>query len=689
MLRREQVLAVAEMGEMLGRPLSIRHQYAIATNGVALALTPAEAETVAALPDVALVVVDGIGQPQTDAGPGWIGAGSLWDGSQTGGLPGTMGEGILVGVIDTGINFSHPSFAATGGDGYTHTNPFGAGVYLGWCAANAGCNDKLVGAWSWPESGDNPEDDWQTGHGSNVAGIAAGNVITAVFTAPTTILTETLSGVAPHANVIAYDICKPGSGCPDSLSLAAIEQAILDGVDVLNYSVKSDGAGPWQNPIALAFLNARAAGIFVAAAAGNDGPGAGTIIHPADSPWITAVGNVTHNGRFQNSLTSMSGGSTTPPVTITGASITGGYGPVTITTAALISPTNGACNRTFPAGTWSSGEIVFCEYSSTRRTTKAANVAAGGGGGVIIHNGVDEYQRMGIDRFVIPGVNIAEADAAVLVDWLAAGNGQTAVISGTVRQYAPQFGDQLYYNSSRGPNAPVNVLKPNVAAPGVKVWSAGKNTGGGVPDYSFYSGTSQSSPHVAGAGALLMALHPGWTPSEIESALMLTAVPTIVEQDGDPADSFAQGSGRVELTAVARAGLVLDETAAHFTAANPADGGDPKTLNLAGLVDGSCAPLCSWTRTFSSTLPMTATWTLTSANSSRLSLSASPETFTIPPGGQQTVTITAHFACTQQSGWNFADLILTEGSGTSPALHLPTAVAGLCDPVYLPLVTKP
>ena len=102
-------------------------------NGYAAEMTPAEAATVAGLPGVVRVEREQMFQPDTDAGPAWIGAPGIWDGSMTGGLPGTKGEGIIVGVIDTGIDPWNPSFAATGDDGYTVENPYGDGNYVGVC----------------------------------------------------------------------------------------------------------------------------------------------------------------------------------------------------------------------------------------------------------------------------------------------------------------------------------------------------------------------------------------------------------------------------------------------------------------------------------------------------------------------------------------------------------------------------
>ncbi len=454
----QQVLVIKEMTQMVERPLSIPHHYTHAINGMAVELTEAEAATLAQQPAIRAVVPSQARQPLTDSSPSWIGAHSLWDGSQTGGIAGTQGEGIIIGIIDTGINLDHPSFAAVGGDGYVHTNPNGTGNYLGKCATQPEitiCNDKLIGAYSWPQVGDNPEDDWVGGHGSNVAGIAAGNVITVTYVAPTIVLTPTLSGIAPHATIIAYDVCQPVVSCPDELSIAAIEQAILDGVDVLNFSIGGSASNPWTDPLSLAFLSAREAGIFVATAVGNTGSAAGTILAPGNSPWMTSAGNVTGNGRFDNTLLPISGGLTSL-APITGSSITGGHGPAPIVSAAQFTNTNGVldngtCQTNFPAGTWTHGEIVFCRYSGVSRLNKTAYVVAGGAGGIVIDNGLNLVSAFGIERFNIPGINIGLTDATALNNWLASGSNHIAEIQGTVRQHDASYADILYYTVLAAP----------------------------------------------------------------------------------------------------------------------------------------------------------------------------------------------------------------------------------------------
>ncbi|MFN2169178.1 MAG: S8 family serine peptidase, partial [Anaerolineae bacterium] len=372
-----------------GHKLEVLHTYRAAYNGLAVRLTGQEAVEAAALPGVVDVEREFVRYPDTDVGPAWIGAPGVWDGSATGGTA-TKGEGVIIGVIDTGINFDHPSFADIGGDGYDHTNPFGSGVYVGWCnpahedydPAVHLCNDKLIGAWDYTLDGNKGEDD--DGHGSHTASTAGGNFVDATISAPTTTVERAISGVAPHANLITYDTCISGQGCPGAGLVAAIDQAVLDGVDVINYSIGGGPNNPWADSDSQAFLAARDAGVFVATSAGNDGPEPGTVGSPANSPWLLSVGAVTHNRQFVNALTNMTGGDTAPPPDLWGVSITSGYGPAPIVHAKDYG--DALCLNEFPAATWENGEIVVCDRGVNARVDKGWNVLQGGAGGYVLAN---------------------------------------------------------------------------------------------------------------------------------------------------------------------------------------------------------------------------------------------------------------------------------------------------------------
>ncbi|MEX2365989.1 MAG: S8 family serine peptidase, partial [Pseudohongiellaceae bacterium] len=182
-----------------------------------------------------------------EGGFAWIGAPEVWRG--VAGQAGTRGEGVVVGIIDTGINPVSDSFAAVDDDGYRHHNP--KDTYLGVCDAGSDvydpsfpCNDKLIGAWGHELINEgNPRDG--DGHGSHTPGTAAGNLVyNARVTAPTGFtVSKHIAGVAPRANVVAYSVCGE-AGCYLSAILFAINQAIADGVDVINYSIGGGASDP-------------------------------------------------------------------------------------------------------------------------------------------------------------------------------------------------------------------------------------------------------------------------------------------------------------------------------------------------------------------------------------------------------------------------------------------------------------
>jgi len=214
--------------------------------------------------------------------------------------------------------------------------------------------------------------------------------------------------------------------------------------------------------------------------------------------------------------------------------------------------------------------------------------------------------------------------------------------------------------------------KPDISAPGVNIY-AGTDPASG--DYQFMSGTSMATPHVTGSGALVRAVHPDWTVPEVKSALMMTATNTngVLEDGVTPWTVDDVGSGRVDLTKAALAGLTMDETYANFLAADPALAGDVKTLNLPLLRNGTCAPNCTWTRTFKNRLTTSGSWTITSSHDSTFGVTATPSSFTLAAGATQTVTFKAT-PNTLLTSFAFGQFILTEGTALSPPEHVTIAV---------------
>lgn len=675
-LSAEQQSALDAIQRALGRSVEVRFTYQVAFNGFALVLTPIEAAKVVGLTGVRMVQRDFVDQPQTDFGPAWIGAPAVW-----GSAPGAQGEGVVVGVIDTGVNFVNPAFARVGADGYVHTNP--RGKYYGVCdTANTDiydptfiCNEKLIGAWDFAdgfELPDGPRDN--DGHGSHTASTVAGNRVNASLIAPTYVYNNLVSGVAPRANIIAYDACGQ-EGCPGSALVAAINQAVADGVDVINYSIGGGSRSPWRSADALAFLAALDAGVYVSVSAGNAGPSASTIGSPSNAPWVTSVAAATHNRKFANRLIDMSGGNAAPPADISGQGVAGGYGPARIVYAGNYTSTFGAsdalCRQPFPPGTFN-GEIVVCDRGVVGRVAKSQNVAAGGAGGFVLANDVLNGDSLNADAYALPGVHITYNDGVALKAWLAAGGVTNATITGAQPQVDPAFGDIMAAFSSRGPDATSpSVLKPDITAPGVDIMAA-IHIGG---NYGVLSGTSMAAPHNAGAATLLRQLQPNWTPAEVRSALMLTSRTTVLEEDGvTSADPFAMGAGRVDVGLAAGVGFVLDESAMAFYLADPALGGDPRTLNLASLTDPQCVGVCTWTRTLKSVSATAEDYTVNITAPAGMALTVQPTAFTLSAGGAQVITVTADVTAAALDEWLFGQINVDAVNPNVADGHLPVAV---------------
>ncbi|MBX3726416.1 MAG: S8 family serine peptidase [Xanthomonadales bacterium] len=669
---------LSRIGERLGAQPVERFRYQHAYNGIALDLTPEQARQVATLDGVTQVFRDIEHWPDTDTGPAFIGAPAIWNHPSLA----TRGEGIIVGILDTGINHDHPAFAAVSGDGYSHTNPFGPGVYRGFCVANPSfCNSKLVGAWALHPSSSNPEDN--NGHGSHTASTAAGNVLAnPQFVAPTaTFSFAGASGVAPRANLIAYQVCFPS--CPTSATTAAVNQAVIDGVDVINYSI-SGGTSPWVETTAVAFRNAVAAGVVVATSAGNAGPGAGTVGHQA--PWVMTVAAGTHDRAVQARLTGLSGSAGShPDIDGEGANI--GIGARPMVYAGNPPWNNPLCNP-FPAGSFT-GQMVVCDRGVIGRVLKGQHVLDAGGSAMVLANDAPSAASLNADGHVLPAVHISHADGIALKAWMQSGSGHTGAIAGGVIDYG-DHGDRMASFSSRGPAGGAvaalrNTIKPDLTGPGLNILAAYHTAGSPPPpEFNIISGTSMSSPHAAGAAALMVALRPTWTPTEIKSALVTTSAPVLVQEDAStPATPFDQGAGGLDLAAAANAGLVMDIATAAYVAANPATGGQPGLLNLPNLASDQCNGTCSWTRTVRSTSSQSQQWQAdVIAAGGGLTGTVTPASFTLAAGASQTLQIEVNAAGLAVGPWHFGRVeLVAMGAGAPATAQMPVAIV-LTDRIF-------
>jgi subtilisin family serine protease len=605
-------------------------------------------------------------------------------------VSGYRGEGIVIGVIDSGINMQHPSFAEIGEDGYRHLNPLGQGNFLGACNPSNPyhhpsiiCNNKLIGAWTFDRNAQvsnsatnapSPQDD--NGHGSHTASTAAGNLLKDIEFEG--VHYSSISGVAPHANIIAYDVCGYyqngyySSNCLSGSILAVIEQATLDGVDVINYSI-SGGTDPWNDPIELAFLAARQAGIVVSTSAGNNGPLASSVNHV--SPWLLSVAASSHDRSFAKELLNIQ----TPTTNYGNISGLGSSATLDSSTqiiyAGAISPANAYCEN-FDSSQQSqiAGKIVLCDQGNNTQLAKAQNALQAGAAGIIIANSAAENDNLVDIVYPLPAIQISYANGLQLKQWLALEPTVTAQIGATHNSSDPSKADRMGYFSAQGPSpAPFqNLLKPDLSAPGVAILAADADSGGTTIDLMQSNGTSMAAPHVAGAAALLIGLHPDWTAGEIQSALMLSATPTLQSYNNNGlANAFARGSGRIQVDQAAATALVLDESIDNFQQANPSLGGDLRKLNLANLIDNQCTRTCTWTRSFRNTRDSTIHWQVSSSDPA---LSITPSSFSIAGNSSQTLSFSFDVSAKTLGSYHFAQVTLSSSDSQVPDIQLPVVV---------------
>lgn len=632
------------------------HRYKKVFNGASLLVGSDKLGTLAAQPGVTGVYIDKVLQIQTEESPQFIGAPAIW--SQLGGQ-GSAGEGVVVGIIDTGIWPEHPSFSDPDPSGKPYAAPPG-GPYAcdfgntGWNANDAPftCNNKLIGAYEFmdtyklavgldPLEFDSARD--SDGHGSHTSSTAAGNWGVAASILGTYF--GDVSGVAPRAHVIMYRVCGgPTGSCYSSDSAAAIDQAILDGVDVLNFSI-GGGETPYSDIVSLAFLAAYDNGIFVAASAGNSGPGADTVGHR--EPWVTTAAASTQSRTFLGTIDLLADNN--DALHLDGVSIGGAASGEIVIGAdygnALCGSVEGV--NPFPPNTFTSNQIVVCARGITARVEKSGNVMNSGGGGVILYN--PTINSLNADNHFVPTVHIGNAEGATLLSFLASHTVVTGTIQGGIKVF--EQGDVVAAFSSRGgPGQSLGISKPDIAAPGVNILAAHTPlnafpiTGGtGAPGNLFHAigGTSMASPHIAGSGALLKALYPSWTPGQIKSALMMTATPSLEKEDGvTKADQFDIGSGRVNLNVAAnRPGITISDTAAGYIARES----DLWNSNYPSLYIPVMPGVMTVQRTVHSELPVNAVWNLSVASSPDLKISV-PSRLRVGAGADVTfdITVDAH-----------------------------------------------
>jgi subtilisin family serine protease len=670
------------------------YDYTYTYNGFSAVLTPAQAAAIAAMPDVIEVAPEEVRQLQTDSSPDFLGLtapGGLWE--QLGGQ-GAAGEDVVVGVLDTGIWPEHPSFAE---DGYgpPPADWFG-GCTSGEQFSQNDCNNKLIGARFYrlgmgqgtalvdPDEYLSPRD--RDGHGTHTASTAAGNA-----DVPAEILgidRGVISGIAPRARIAAYKVCWNQAGCFLSDIVAAIDGAVAEGVDVINYSIGGGASLLGEDDVA--FLFAADAGIFVSTSAGNSGPDGETVGGPATVPWITAVGASTQARTFQGSVELGNGN------VYSGATVTAGTDTLPIVDSANAGSELCIVGELDPAVV--TGKIVLCMRGENARVAKSQAVFEAGGAGMVLYN-TNDTEDVLTDNHWVPSVHLSFTDGTAVKNYIAAeeAGGFTPVAQIVGGEFTAIPAPDMAAFSSRGPNpVAADIIKPDVTAPGVVILAGGSpNPFLGSPDELFQaiSGTSMASPHVAGLYALLKQQHPDWTPAMAKSAIMTSAYQDVEKEDGvTQADPFDMGAGHIQPNTAGDPGLVYDAGFIEYlqflcgVGALSATSGtctavgavDPSDLNLASIGVAELAGVQTVTRTVTSVTPGDATYSVSVEAPPGVDVQVTPNVLTLSEGQSATYEVTF----TTLSGavadeWVFGALTWSDGTHNvrSPLAIRPVALA--------------
>jgi subtilisin family serine protease len=715
------------------------YRYRFGLNGFAARMHPSQAHKLESLPEVLHVWEDEIRPLATTHSLDFLG---LFD-TDVGlrGAPGLDGEDVIIGFIDSGVAPEHPALQDTreadrpgACQGDWAENTF-LGKWLcrrfdkredilifeppenwnGVCQSGeqfeaTDCDNKLIGARYFVDGAQasGPIDEGEIrsardvdGHGTHTATTAAGNRVKAsIFTS----FIGRVEGVAPRARVAVYKACwlRPGdqrASCNTSDLANAIDAAVADGVDIINYSV---GSSLLRVTAAddLALMAATKAGVLTVVAAGNEGPNLGTIGSPAGGPWVITAAASSRDGE-----TSLEALEVTAPPTIAGlyAVKEANFTPPLIDNGPIdgnlvlvdddddtlddgsAGTTSDACeplvNSTDVADSIALVQRGGCDFD-----IKIANAEDAGAIGVLVYNiaGDPIIMNGNADLSDIPALMIGQADANLILAELDADNVVSVIMDKDLLLTESETGNVMASFSARGPGPAPDILKPDVTAPGINI------VAGFTPDaanamsgenFAYLSGTSMSTPHVAGVAALLLQAHPDWSPSAIKSALMTSARQSVTASDSEnPATPFDFGAGHIVPNDAVDPGLVYDLSDDEFDAfacgtTSPAvSAGRCDELSLAGLsFAGSdlnqpsiavarLANQRTITRRVTNVSDQTETYTANIVAPPGIAIAVDPPSINVPPGASATFEITFTFESGPLDLWRFGSLTWESGT---------------------------
>ncbi|HLL76865.1 MAG TPA: S8 family serine peptidase [Pyrinomonadaceae bacterium] len=617
---------------------------------------------------------------------------------------GFEGQGVIVSVIDTGIDWTHPMF---GGD---PTPPRLA------VAPNTPNNTNQKVIYYLPLADLAVNDGF--GHGTHVASTVAGYLALGPKG-------ERLHGMAPQARLMSYKVCSDAvstvdqvvsvGGCLSSNTIMALEDSVDEFsptgqpkpvAHVINLSL--GGSGSPETPSAVAASNAALTGATVVASAGNSGrptptnpTGENTVGAPSAGTHVISVGASTHpKDTFSVELLQPSAvpltrtGAVTPAKSLPAAA---GFGRMRAygMTGAPAPPANSMAQRYVlvnnVAGTWPAtvaGRIALVKPQTVPTFAYVSNMAAASGAvGVVFISATTNPTAV---KGSIPSVNISPEDANTLIDaMLSNDDNNVDPPNGTVSEMPlrmnPSFGGPFVGGmgdfSSKGPVRGLGQVKPDISAPGVQVMAAvppasllGALAAAGTnPYYIAIDGTSMASPHAAGAAALIKQAHWDWSPDMIRTAMINTATNLrneagVPKADGLTADRvISQGGGLIDVKEAINARALMGVTGDGITTPGILGSHSYGEVPVANSRVTSSTPVTVTIRDLSG---QGGTYNLGVANSRDLQLagigvSLSQQSVTLPAGGEATFTVNANF-----DGDLLRDVMAAKTNGTQVVFEL-------------------
>lgn len=538
------------IGSHIG-PESLLYSYERSFHGFAVELTEQEAQTMAGMDGVVSVFPNEKKELHTTRSWDFLGFPKQVETT-------TIGSNVIIGVLDSGIWPESDSFNDKG---------FGPppSKWKGTCKGltNFTCNNKIIGARYYRSDGEYEKADIKSprdsdGHGTHVSSIAAGNIVSMASVQGLGL--GTARGGFPSARIAVYKICWL-FGCTDADILAAFDDAIADGVDIISISLGGSTRNYFTDSIAIGAFHAMRNGILTSGSAGNRGPDLATLTNFA--PWYLSVAASTIDRKFFTEV-QLGNNKTYEGISINIFDLKNEKYPIIYggdapnTTAGADGLVSRSCFDYTLDRNLVKGKIVLCDGENDG----VGQLLAGAVGTVM----QGRRPNSGVFAFPLPASYLSLEDGNNIYSYINSTRSPTATILKT-NERRDKFAPYIATFSSRGPNPTShNILKPDLAAPGVDIlaaWSPISPISEVEADldkralsYNIISGTSMACPHVSGAAAYIKSLHPTWSPAAIRSALMTTAVPMSAEKS--PGAEFAYGAGNLNPLNASNPGLIYD-----------------------------------------------------------------------------------------------------------------------------------